>query len=423
MNQEQPASGQEFNLALLLNILWRQRLVVLGLPALGLAIGLLYGAFGTRRWEATVTIRPGITAFSPDGGPLRQWQLRDITNWFDRRLYEGDLAERLGMRPGSRQVIRAEFIAQGVQNPQGGDVITLWTTGTSPQQAAAILDTSLALFAGFAEADTVSSQIKLTRDGLLLQMRRLEVQLDGLIGEERRVALQLASARAESLQVVSEDQRLALDLDQLAKQLGFYQKRLEALRDEEPRLTSNLQQLEQAVQRLAQGAGTPAATDEIPSWVRRDAILDGGTVLESLTRAKLQVQQALHQNRAQQDSLLYAAEINRLEYTKLEIHRENTIRMRLSEAGSKIGKLLIERDVGLPGQRAEIQNSLEERKLKLALLAPVQRVGRTVVSDKPVRPRTLRAVLILAALGGAAGVGVGLTWDYLRTHRQEIFRS
>lgn len=423
MNQEQPATGQEINLATLLNILWRRRLLVLGLPLLGLVIGLLYGALGTRRWEATVTIRPGITAFSPDGAPHRQWQLKDISRWYEKRLYQRDLVERLGLPPRTQLTIQAEFIAQGLQNLQGGEVITLWTTATSPELAAAILDTSLTLFSEFAEADTISSQLKLTRDGLLLQIRNQEVQLRALEGEETRLSFMLESARADSLLVVAEDQRLALDLDRLQRQHEYFQQRLVALRDDEPRLVADLTQLEHTVRRLTAEAADRDGPADLPSWVRRDAVLDSGTVLESLTRTKLQLQQALALNRARQDSVAYAAEVNRVDQAKLAIHRETSIRARISEASRKIGELVIERDIELPARRLDIHNLIDERRVKLGTIAPLQRVGTTVVSDRPVRPRTARAVIILVLLGGAAGVCLGFAWDYVHKHRRDIFRS
>lgn len=423
MNHDDQAAGQELNLAALLNILWRRRLIVLGLPALGLIVGLLYGAFGTRRWEATVAIRPGITAFSPDGGPVRHWQLKDITRWYEKRLYQRDLRERLGLPSRSQQVIQAEFIAQGLQNLQGGDVITLWTTATSPELAAAILDTSLALFCAYAEADSVSSQVKLTRDGLLLQMRHLDLQLQGLAAEQARLDLQIAAAMAESLQVLADDQRLGLDLERLTRQRQYQEHRLEAFREEEPRLAADLTQLDLALRRLAAGLPDREDAAQIPTWVRRDAVLDGGTVLESLTRAKLQVQQALHENRAGQDSMAYAAATSALEHAKLEIQRETTVRTRLREAGRKLGDLRIERDLKLPDRRQDLRNDLDERRLKLATLSPLQRVGTTVVSDRPVRPRLARAIIILVLLGGTTGVVLGFVWDYVQSHRREIFRS
>ena len=119
MIHDTSATDQEFNLALVLNILWRRRLIVLGLPALGLLLGILYGIFGTRRWEATLTIRPGITAFDPSGGPHRQWQLKDITRWYEKQMFRRELVDRLDLGEGARPVIRAEFIAQGLQNLQG----------------------------------------------------------------------------------------------------------------------------------------------------------------------------------------------------------------------------------------------------------------------------------------------------------------
>ena len=127
----------DLTLASLLNILWRRRWLILLPPALGLVVGILYGLFGTRRWEAVATIRPGITAFSPEGGGFRQWQLKDITKFYENMLYRHDLVERLQLAPRARPVIKAEFVAQGLQNLQGGDVVTLSTTATSPALAAA----------------------------------------------------------------------------------------------------------------------------------------------------------------------------------------------------------------------------------------------------------------------------------------------
>ena len=136
----------EINLASILNILWRRRVIVLGLPALGLILGLVYGIWGTKRWAATATIRPGITAFNTEGGPFRQWELKDITMWYDQLMYREELNRRLGFEPDDKQIIKAEFIATGLTNLAGGEVVTLWTTGKSPEMAGAIIDTSIAIF-------------------------------------------------------------------------------------------------------------------------------------------------------------------------------------------------------------------------------------------------------------------------------------
>lgn len=423
MNQETSATDQQFDLASILNVLWRRRLIVLGLPALGLLVGILYGILGTRRWEATLTIRPGITAFDPSGGPQRQWQLKDITRWYQMMLYRHDLVDRLGLDARARPVIRAEFIAQGLQNLQGGDVITLWTTATSAELAAAVLDTSLVLFNEYAEADTVSSQLKLTRDGLLLQISGLETQLLAMDKQEATIKLRLEQARAESLMVVAESQDLALELDKLDGKIAFCEGRVLDLQEEEPLLLQDFTQLDHTLRRVTAEATAETGESDVPSWARRDAVLDSGDVIEGLTLAKLELQHALARNRSLHDSLGYTAKMARLDRAKLEIEREVAIRAKIRDVEGKIGDLLLERDYDVPAQRRELHNQIAERTVKLDIIAPLQRVGETVVSDDPVRPRPLRAMVILVFLGIAGGLVLAFTWDYVATHRREIFRS
>ncbi|MBD3222753.1 hypothetical protein GF314_16100 [bacterium] len=422
-NDPRPTTASTVTLASILNILWRRRLIVLGLPALGLVVGLLYGVFGTKRWSATLTIRPGITAFDPSGGAHRQWQLKDITRWYDMKLYQQGLVDRLGLPEGSKPVIKAEFVAQGLQNLQGGDVITLWTTETGPELAAAVLDSSLAVFVDYAEADTVSSQLKLTRDGLLLQIQELENELVAIDQREAEIGLLLEQARAESLLVVAEDQGFALELERQKALTEYYGRRLVDLQEAEPRLLSDLTQLDRALHRVAAGGDLALEDVEIPERVRRSAILDRGDVLESLTRAKLELESALDRNRATQDTTALGVERSRLRTAQLEIERETSIRARTREAISKIGSLELERDYDLPSQRRTLAHQIAERQVKLNIIAPLQRVGQTVVSDEPVRPRTLRATLILVFLGAIGGFVLAFVWDYVMAHRDQIFRG
>jgi hypothetical protein len=152
-------------------------------------------------------------------------------------------------------------------------------------------------------------------------------------------------------------------------------------------------------------------------------VLDSGDVLEAVTMAKIQLQAALAENRALQDSLVYIAEKTRLERAKLEIQRETRIRTKIREAGRKIGDLQLQRQYDLPAERRDLENQIRERTVKLGTLSPLQRVGSTMVSDKPVRPRKLRATLILVFLGALGGLVLAFVWDYLVAHRREILRS
>ncbi|MEZ4386826.1 MAG: Wzz/FepE/Etk N-terminal domain-containing protein [Candidatus Krumholzibacteriia bacterium] len=422
MNHQTTTDGADISLVSILHILWRRRLIVVGLPLLGLLVGVAYGLFGTRRWSATVTIRPGITAFDPTGGPHREWQLKDITRWYDLMLYRRGLIDRLGLPRSARPVIKAEFVAQGLQNLQGGEVITLWTTATSPDLAAAILDTSLVLFTEYAESDSVSSQLKLTRDGLLLQIERLHSDLTAVDKRAGAIELLLAQARAESLMVAAEDQGYALRLDRLKAQQDYHERRLVDLREAEPRLAQDLTQLDHTLRRVAADGATELDPASLPAGVRRNALLDGGDVLESLTRAKLAVEHALADNRADQDSMAYLMEAAGLEAAQLAIERETAIRFKLREASRKIGDLILERDYDLPRTRRGLASDIAERQVKLDIIAPLQRVGQTEVSDRPVRPRPLRAILILVFLGAIGGLALAFVWDFLVTNRREIFR-
>ncbi len=427
MSHEQvPASPEapresDISLASLLNILWRRRWLVLLPPVLGLVVGILYGVFGTRRWEALATIRPGITAFSPEGGGFRQWQLKDITKFYENMLYRQDLVERLGMSPGARPVIKAEFVAQGLQNLQGGDVVTLSTTGTSPALAAAILDTGIVLFEEFAEADSISSEIRLTRDGLRIQIEQKRAQLAALEAEALNLGLKIAAAVADSAKIETEAREIELDIARNGADSERHRNQLALLRDQEPRLAADLADLTQALATVAQTESGSLPDGEVPGWVKRNAVLDRGDLLQTIVTGKIAVEKALWDNRALQNQ--GEAEIARLtfERERLELQRQTTIAARRTAAMQEIGNLRLERLFQIPVRRQEIAADIREREVKLSTLAPLQRVGRTMVSNRPVRPRPLRATLILVFLGALGGLALGFGWDYVDRNRREIF--
>ncbi len=423
MAAEQSNNTGEFSLATILNILWRRRIFVLGLPVLGLLVGLLYGAFGTKRWSATATVRPGITSFSPSGQPFRQWQLKDITTWYDKLHYRQELNKRLGLPRDFKAVIRTEFIATGLTNLSGGEVVTLWTTGTNPELAAAIIDTSITLFQEYVEADTLSSQIKLTRDGLKLQVKVLETRFQSVDRQEVTLNLQLEAARAESLVVAVLDQELGIDLKKIRRRQKLYIHRLKDLAEIKPTVEVELAQINGVLSSVINDRDGEVDPAEIPSWVRRDAVLDGGDVMSGLADVRLRLRQRLNRNTAMQDSFNYELDQAVLEYDRRTLKRESTVKSKLREIERKIGDLKLERDYVLPVKRREVRTDINSRLVQISSLTSLQRVGRTLVSDKPVRPRGKRAIMILVFLGAVGGVVLGFAVDYLRANRQEIFRS
>lgn len=404
-------ADQGFDLASILNILWRRRIIALGLPLLGLLVGVAYGIMGTRRWEALATIRPGITAFDPSGGPARQWQQKDITRWYDLMLYRKDLEERLGLPAGSAPMIRTEFIAQGLTNLAGGEVISLWTTATSPEMAAAVIDTSLVLFNEYAEADSVSSQIKLTRDGLLLQAAELENRLAAIDLAEEGVLLQLGEAEGDSLVVAEKSRNLVLELESFDRKREYFLRRVEELKAERPRLESELEGLEAALARA--GVSTDGGR----------AFATSTGVVEGLLDARLRLQENLSANKAVADSMLYNSELAALDKSRLAIEGGSLLMSEMRSVERKIGDLRLKRKLDLPSQRRSLHFEIDARRSKLGLLSPTQRVGGTVVSDNPVRPRPLRAMAILVFLGTLGGLVLAFVWDYVSANRRKIFRS
>jgi hypothetical protein len=385
-----------FDLASLLNILWRRRLIAFGLPLLGLLVGVAYGVMGTRRWEALATVRPGITAFDPGGGPVRQWQLKDVTRWYEKMLYRKELNARLGLPAASHHVIQAEFIATGLTNLSGGEVITLWTTATSPELAAALIDTSLVLFNEYAEADSTSSQIQLTRVGLQLKIGELRNRLLAVDRQEARIVLDMETAKAESLRVTEQTRSLAVDLKELAQEEEYCKARITGLAAERRKLEAEVAWLEEA---------------------------DGDQPLEMVAAARLQARHALSRNQAESDSLGFAAELAVLQAERLGITRPAEIAAQLRAAEKKLGDLRLERKLDVTAKRNELEFEISARRSKLGMLSPLQRVGGTVVSDRPVRPRPLRASAILVFLGILGGFSLAFVWDYVAANRRRIFRS
>jgi hypothetical protein len=332
----------------------------------------------------------------------------------------------LGLPLDSRPVIKSEFIATGLTNLAGGEVVTLWTTATSPELAAALVDTSIALFQEYAESDTLSSQIKLTRDGLRLQVDVLRTRLMTVDKREAGLNLDLESARAESLIVAVMDQELGFELEKLQEKRDFFSHRVEKLNEGLPALERDLNQVESVLAEVATGRGSEAGQtldpESIPGWVRRDAVLDGGDVLSGLAEIRLRLQNERARNLALQDSFRYEMQVTGLEFRKREIKREATVESKLRDIEKKIGDLELEREFELPVKRQEISNDINSRLIQMGTLAPLQRVGDTLVSEKPVRPRGKRATLILVFLGLIGGVTLGFVWDYLSAHRQEILK-
>jgi len=426
-----PTHG-DLTLATLLNILWRRKWIVIVLPLLGLLAGFIYGKVVTPLYRATATIRPGITAFTPDGGPIREWRLKDITHWFQSGLYQEGVEQKMGWSDRLCPPIKAEFILKGLQNIQGGNVVTLTILDPDPGQGIEILEAAITAFGDYACADSISSQYNLTRSGIEVQIAGLRNQKDLLVSERQSLDLDIAAARAESTLVESELARVDLEMEKLAASDRRCEGSLAALEQEEQEILRGLEDFRAAIGALqgekqgsAEQPADPAATagQGAPDWLAPALLLGDAHRISEIVQGNLEIQKRLSAIRIHADSLRNQLENNDIQRRDLQLWKDYDIANKKVELHRKIENLRLERDQVIPNTRADLANQIREKRIQLATLSPVERVGHISATAGPVRPRKMRAMAILTLLGLLGSLVLAFTWDYVSRHRDEIFRS
>lgn len=429
-----PAAGGEASLASLLGVLWRRRAIVAGLTAAGLIAGFAYILVVDPLYRATASVRPGITAYTERGDPVREWKLKDVTYWFGRRMYADALRAAFGWpQRQPAPVIDAAFIPRGSQNIQGGDVITLQTLDTDPQRARRILDSAVDAFNSFAAADTTASGLALTRAGLEIQIANLRNEQDRLLTKRERLALSIADAEQELAGVAANRRRVDLDLAKIAAANRFRRSLLAVAEEQAGAAVSSREELERALRRVTAESGRPALpadslaaaleTRGIAPWLleslRRGDAADVGTGAVSA----LALRRFEQRNRALADSLRYEIELAQGAVTDLELKRDVDLEKARVAAAGRIGDLRLQQEQEVETERTTLEQAVRGKRAQLSALAPLERIGGTQVTTRPVRPRRLRAVLLLTLAGGLASLGAALGWDYLAAHRDEILRG
>jgi hypothetical protein len=87
----------------------------------------------------------------------------------------------------------------------------------------------------------------------------------------------------------------------------------------------------------------------------------------------------------------------------------------------EIRALRVERDRELPLRQRRLEEQIASERERLDMLTPLQRVGEITVSDRPVRPRKLRATVILTVLALGLSLFLALVVDYLLRWRRVVF--
>jgi hypothetical protein len=153
-------------------------------------------------------------------------------------------------------------------------------------------------------------------------------------------------------------------------------------------------------------------------------LLAGDTeVLNELILSSVRVQNRISTNQIRADSLQHWLNVNGINERGLGIRRHHELASRRVEMHRQIESLRLKRDLDLPHDRSNLKTQIRERRVRLHALSPVETVGKISVTDRPIRPRRLRAMAILTLLGALAGLVLAFTWDYISRHRSEIFRG
>jgi capsular polysaccharide biosynthesis protein len=420
-----------FSLPLLLNILVRRWRLVALCTALGVIAGIAYGIIVKPLYLSTAQIRPGIVAYTPDGGPLRGWAREDIINYFESSLFWDDMRTdpRLEHLPGP-PVIDAHYVPSAMQFMAGGDVITLNNLSTNPQEAIDVLDVAMDAFNRMGRRDTLGGDLSLTVRGIEITMGRLRADIGMMGAKEERTKLEIAELEREIGVVDYEDNKLKLDLGMINEYNDWRRRSIASL---EAEIKASGRRLEQAEAMLAMsldtenqtggGLGDSEGSDAVDTVLRQAASREqAGRVGELLVRVN-DLSLAIHTNRVKADSLVVQISVSENDMKRLRMMGEVVLAKNREDIKHSIAdkNIVLARD--LPNEKSQLEAELRSEQVKLNMITPLELVGRTSATDKPVRPRKPRALSILTILALFGGIGLALTIEYIEANRQTIFKA
>ncbi len=413
------------SLAELLNVLYRWRGLVLGLTLAGVALGVLYGLVATPRHSARAQVRPGVVAYAADGSPLREWALEDVVRWFEDGLYWAELQTQPEFADQDRPDVEAEFIPV-VNFVGGGNVVTLTTLAPGRDQAELVLNRSIAAFNRMATLDTLGSTVHLTRRDLALKMEKAQRDLERIEADDERVKLQIEQRRRDLDMLRLERQNVELDLKELETLNAWRSDAAAALRNEVAATTPRLRAAEQLLAAVMSGeeaapdsarrrAGDPV-TEVLLQTAGREQAGRVGELLETVSRLERVVTTA----EVRADSLETAIATDLLGVQRLQAVLDIELAKKEADVQQAIRDLQIQLERDLPHLRSTILNDWNNHRLKSDVLSPLERVGVVSSSEKPVRPRKARAVIILTVLAGLGSVVLAFVLEYLRANLDVI---
>lgn len=421
-----------FSLASLLGVLWRRRWLVLGATAAGLAAALLYLVVTKPLYQASATVRPGITNYTAAWQPERGWQLKDIVRWYSRGMYGSGVKEKLGLPERSyRPDILADFIPRGV-GTQGGDVVTLTTLSPSRQQAGAILETSIALFNEYAEINSVGNSLSLSRKSLQNEIDKLQNDRADIAIKRDLLNLMIDRKRQELEGVAMEQKKLELRIQEFLVEAELRQDKAASLDARIDVMESGLQEMAYYLERMKEKERLQDVVDtlfvEAPlpgaesPWLP-DLVQDKTSLAGRLLLSTLEARSSVYEDRLEALDLRSANRVEDLKRRQLLLEESYTLRKKAALLESEIKEMEINRDRALEQELVKIADDVRVFQSRLEVLTPLEQIGTIMVTERPVRPRKLRVLGLLTAAGLLGGLSLAVGWDYLSRHRDEILRN
>lgn len=416
----------------LLNILFRRRGIVVVVTALGLIAGIGYGIVVKPLYSSSAQVRPGIVAFTDQGGPLRGWVREDLVNFFESGLYWKDIKgdERFSAYK-SAPIIRADYVPSAIQFMAGGEVITLTNLDRDPERSVAILRGAMESFNMQGFADTLSSDLNLTRRRIDVEMRGMSHDIELVAAKEAKVAVEIEQAKNELKIVEYDRKKLVLDRKTLAEENAWRARAaanaLTEVESAKLRLASAEQMLAQALEAEKSGSGgggSPTdSSDPVVEVLKQTASREQAGRVGELLMTVNELSTAIYEGAVKADSLQARITANEQEILRLQLVGDLVLAKNEGDINQRIRDLEIKLEKELPHERSMLQTDLEGERVKLEIIAPLEQVGRISVSDKPVRPRKLRALAILTVLAFCGSLALAFVVEYLSINRQEITRS
>jgi hypothetical protein len=416
-----PDSGGEISLSSLLNILWRRRLIVVGLPLMGFIAGIVYGNVVTPLYEARAIVRPGITEFGTRGGGYREWKLKDLSRWYGSRLYRTGVASELGVELWEVPRIRADFVMRGLQTTEGGNVLTLTVLDPDPERGKQVLDASIDAFGAYVLADSTSNSLVLSERGLLIQIEDKKREMVVVENEAAKIRVDLTNALRDSTSLDEHEanaerlvDKMVARTERIEADLATHELRAERLQNQIDDVSLALDNAKAKLFDENEGA-------QLDPSIKAAAQMTETEAYRGLLGSLVSLNDRLQEMTTAQDSLRLNLTQQELEIRHTRLNQRLDFELKRRDAGRVLSELRLQLSSGIELQKSQLELQIAEREAQIAALSPIERVGPITASPRPVRPRKSRAVSILTFAGLLGGLGLAFVWDYVWSHRREIF--